>query len=295
MEENNNQLEKSIKGYKVVLAIMAVVLVALAFQYFRQVNMLKDSEQMLTVQRDTLTTRLGTLLEDYDNIKITNDTINEHLTVERERVDSLLTKLKKERNLNYSKIQKYEKELGTLRVVMQGYIRQVDSLNTLNRSLIAENQEVRKEASSQRQRAESAEEKAQELSTKVRRGEMIKVRDIRLLAISNSDREVTRASRAARLRVDLVMTANEIAVAGPRTVYVRIIGPDGYVMTTSAQAVFQFEGEELAYSTLREVDYENQDLEVKVFYTGKGIIAGKYQIFVYTDGYLVGTTETILK
>lgn len=89
MEENNNQLEKSIKGYKVVLAIMAVVLVALAFQYFRQVNMLKDSEQMLTVQRDTLTTRLGTLLEDYDNIKITNDTINEHLTVERERVDSL--------------------------------------------------------------------------------------------------------------------------------------------------------------------------------------------------------------
>ena len=58
---------------------------------------------------------------------------------------------------------------------------------------------------------------------------------------------------------------------------------------------FEFEGEKITYSATRNVDYQNQDLPVSVFYNGSGIVSGKYQVSMYIDGILVGTAETILK
>ena len=48
-------------------------------------------------------------------------------------------RLKKERSWSLAKIKQYEKEVGTLRTIMRGYIKQIDSLNTLNKQLIEEN------------------------------------------------------------------------------------------------------------------------------------------------------------
>lgn len=59
---------------------------------------------------------------------------------------------------------------------MRGYLRQIDSLNTLNKNLIKENVSYRKEISSANLRAEVAEEKASELDTKVRQGAVIRAR-----------------------------------------------------------------------------------------------------------------------
>ena len=144
-------------------------------------------------------------------------------------------------------------------------------------------------------RAETAEEKSQELSTKVRQGAVIRARDIRLLALSKSDREVSRASRAERLRVDLVLVGNELAEPGERTVYVQIIGPDGYVLANASNALFDFEGDKITFSAARQVDYQNNDLSVSLFYNGSGITSGKYRVKIYTDGNLIGSNEIILR
>ena len=90
---------------------------------------------------------------------------------------------------------------------MEGYIRQIDSLDRINKKLVNENTTIRKMITTYKLRAETAEEKSQELSTKVRQGAVIRARDIRLLALSKSDREVSRASRAERLRVCLLYTS----------------------------------------------------------------------------------------
>lgn len=290
MEEN--QTEKTLKGYKIIIVILAVVLVALAAFYFQQVGAIKSD---FNEQRDTLVNRLSGMMTDFNTLQIENDTITEHLTIERQRADSLMDRMQQERSWNYAKIRKYEKELGTMRVIMRGYVRVIDSLNTMNQGLISENVKYRKEASTLRLRAETAEEQAQELNTKVRKGAVILARNISLLALNNSDKEVTRASRAARLRTDFILTANELATPGDRTVYVRITGPDGYLLANSANSVFESEGERLTYSASRTIDYQNKDLNVNVFYNGNNIVKGKYSVQVYMDNQLIGSNEIILK
>ena len=259
--------EKSIRGYRIVIIILSVILVALSVLYFSIHRQQMVDNQLLQADRDSIQNDLG----------------------------RLMTRLKKERSWNLAKIKQYEKEVGTLRTVMKSYIRQIDSLNTLNKKLINENVTYRKEISSAKLRAEMAEEKAAELDNKVRVGAVIRARDIRLSALNANSKPVSRIKNAARLRVDFVLTANELATPGAKTVYVRITSPDGYVLTTEAMPTFDFEGERLSYSAMREVDYQNQDLEVGIYYNSTGFAAGAYTVQLFCDGRLIGTSQIAMR
>ena len=284
--------QKSIKGLKIMIIILAVILGALSVLYFTQTKQMKAEYEEA---RDTLTARLTTMLANYDTLRTENDTLAQHLTDERFKADSLLETLKNERNLTRRKIKDYEKRLSYMRTVMEGYIHQIDSLNTLNQKLVNENISYRKEITSARLRADMAEEKAQELSTKVQKGAVIRARNIALVALNQSDKVVTRVARAARLRVDFVLVGNELSHPGERNVYARIIGPDGYVLANRSNATFNFEGDMITYSATRQVDYQNEDLSVSLFYNDSGITAGKYQVMIYIDGHMIGSTEIILR
>ncbi len=286
---------KSIRGYRIVIIILSVILVALSVLYFSIHRQQMLDNELLQADRDSIQNDLGRLMTDYDNLQVSNDSISAGLTVERERADSLMTRLKKERSWSLAKIKQYEKEVGTLRTIMKGYIRQIDSLSTLNKKLINENVSFRKEISSANLRAEMAEEKAAELDNKVKVGSVLRARDIRLAALNERSKPVSRIKNAARLRVDFVLAANELAVPGDKAIYLRIISPDGYVLTTESMPTFEFEGERLTYSAMREVDYQNQDLEVGIYFNSTGFAAGTYQMELYAEGRLIGQAQVVMK
>lgn len=288
--------QNSIRGYRIVIIILSVILVALSALYYGIHRQQMRDNELLQADRDSIQSDLGRLMTDYDNLQISNDSISANLTIERERADSLMTRLKKERSWNLAKIKQYEKEVGTLRSIMKSYVRQIDSLNTLNKKLIKVNVSYRKEISSANLRAEMAEEKAAELDNKVRIGAVLRARDISLTALNVNSREVTRVKNASRLRVDFVLSANELAEPGNKAIYVRITSPDGYVLTTEEMPTFEFEGERLSYSAMREVEYDNtKDLDVGIFYTSKGFTAGTYRIQLYCEGRLIGQAEIAMR
>ena len=277
---------KSIRGYQTIIVILAVILAALSILYFNIHRQQQEEYDLLLVDRDSIKSNLSHLMEDFDNLQISNDSISQSLGLERSRADSLMERLTKERSWSYAKIKKYEKEIGTMRTIMRGYLRQIDSLNTLNKNLIKENVSYRKEISSAKLRADMAEEKAAELDNKVKVGSVLRARDIRLSALNDRSKPVSRVKNAARLRVDFVLAANELATPGNK---------DGYVLTTEAMPTFEFEGERLSYSAMREVDYQNQDLEVGIYYNSTGFAAGTYQIQLYCEGRLIGQTQVVMK
>ena len=164
---------KSIRGYRIVIIILSVILVAISVLYFSIHRQQMLDNELLQADRDSIQNDLGRLMTDYDGLRISNDSISAGLNFERERADSLMTRLKKERSWNLAKIKQYEKEVGTLRTIMKGYVKQIDSLNTLNKKLIKENVGFRKEISSANLRADMAEEKAAELDNKVKVGSVL--------------------------------------------------------------------------------------------------------------------------
>lgn len=282
---------KAVRGYRIVIIILAVILVALSLLYFN-IHRQQQAEYVLLEQdREKIQGDLDSLIVSFDDLKIKNDSIAANL----EEANQLMDQLKNERRLNYAKIRAYEKEVGTLRTVMQGYIRQIDSLNNLNKKLVKENISYKKEISTAQLRAEMAEERAEELNNKVRVGSVIRARNITMTALNAKSKEITRVKNAARLSVNFVLAGNELAEPGAKTVYVCITSPDGYVLSTPDAASFLFEGEPKIYSAQREVDYQNDDLPVKIFYNGSGFTAGTYRVELYTEGRLIGQADVAMR
>lgn len=294
-QNNSDNTQKSIFGYRVVIAILAVVLAALSILYFNIHRQQEADYELLSVARDSIESNLSTLIVDFDDLQITNDSISMTIIEERQRADSIINQLKRERSFNYTKLKQYEKEVGTLRTIMKGYLHQIDSLNNLNKKLITENVSYRKKISDQELRAEKAEERAEELNNIVAMGSVLRARDLSMATLNERGNEVTRIKRADRLRVDFVISSNEFASPGNIEIYLRIISPDGFPLSTEALPTFQYEGQTLTYSASRTVDYQNQDLPVSIFYNGAGYIEGNYKIELYASGYLLAKSEVTMR
>lgn len=283
---------KTVRGYQIVIIVLAVILAAMSFIFLRQLaNQKAESEAYANTLKDQITSISG----DLDDLQTTNDTLNFQIAEQRQKADSILTQLNSERRMSANKIREYENTLRIMRETAKGYIKQIDSLNRVNTRLIGENREMREQVTSERLRAEMAEENVSELSTKVQQGSVVRARDINLVPLSANDRELNRAGRATQLRVDFVLSANELAKPGERPVYVRVVSPQGYLLANTPGATFAYEGEQRAYTASREVDYQNQDLPAGLYYKGSGIEAGKYAVEIYMDGRLLGSREVNLR
>ena len=282
---------KAVRGYRIVIIILAVILVALSVVYFNMHRQQAAEYALLEEDRTKIQGDLDSLIVSFDDLKIQNDSIAASL----EEANQIMEQLKNERRLNYAKIRAYEKEVGTLRTVMQGYIRQIDSLNNINQKLTMENVSYNKQISTQKLRAEMAEERAEELTNKVRAGAVIRARSITLKPLNGKGKEITRVQKAERLYVDFALSANDLAEPGNRPVYVCVTSPEGYLIANSAAATFMFEGEPKVYSEVREVDYDCSDLGVGIYVSGNGFTAGTYTVEIYVDGHLAGTNQIVMK
>ncbi len=287
--------ENTIRGYRIVISILVVVLTALSVLYFNIHRQQMNDYDLLAVDRDSIQSNLTTLIGEFDELEFSNDSLQVSMEIERHKADSIIHQLKRERSFNYAKLKQYEKEVGTLRTIMRGYLKQIDSLNSLNKKLISENVSYRKQISTVELRAEVAEEQAQELQNKVRQGSVLKATGIALETLNDRGRDVSRVRNADRLRVDFLLAANDLTQPGNKMIYVRVISPDGYVLTTDAIPTFEYEGEKITYSASREVEYQNQDLNVSIFYSGAGFTAGTYKIELYAEGYMIGVAQVVLK
>jgi len=295
-ENTNKGKSKAVAFLSILIVVLAVVLLALGWMYHQKS---KDSEEMqiqLTAEKDSITRNLKGLMADYSSLETTNDTLNEKLQAEQTRVKKLYSQIQSERNISYSKIKEYQRELGTLRTIMKDLLHDVDSLNAMNQQLIAENVKVKEEATTAKKTVKELEQKTDELSSQVEKGSVIKVRGVVAMAVSRKGNEVSRARRVEKIRVCFTLSENAIAKPGIRDTYIRILGPDQFVLAKAETDLFDFQGEKIVFSAKREVDYQNQDLDLCIFYDNKGeLVAGKYQATVYVDGNLVGAGEFTLK
>jgi hypothetical protein len=58
---------------------------------------------------------------------------------------------------------------------------------------------------------------------------------------------------------------------------------------------FSYQGMNIGYSAVREVDYQNEDVAVSIYYRGSGFTEGQYSIEIYADGNLIGTGSVSMR
>ena len=292
-EREKKNRNGGLKTATIILAVAALALGgALAWVYSQKsglVNELEDEKAELTQQLLNLQSDFETLNSDYESI-------NSQLDTSREQVALLIDKLSKTEATNRAKIRQYEKELGTLRSIMRGYIVQIDSLNTLNKQLTADAAAARKEAAESRQANENLTRQVENLSGQVAAGSVIKGRGLSLAAYNASERETDRSSRVTYFLATVTLAANDIAERGPVRIYVRVKDPNGIILLNNNSTDFTFKGETMSASASREVDYEGDDLAVGVYVKDmSNLVKGIYTVDAYTEKASLGHAELMLR
>jgi len=268
--------------------ILAAALIFLVVMYFDQKNNMVEIETVLTQEKDSLANELRLMVHGYDTLKTDNDTLMANLQRERERIVQLLS-------INASNVQllkKYRAEIGTMRDIMKGYIVQIDSLNTLNQQLMAENIGFKQQITEVQNTNVELTKAKEELTSKVTVASVIQAKDINAVTLNKKRKETTRIANIDKLRICFTLRENPLATAGEKEVFMRIIRPDSLVITTSPDNLFDFNGDKLVYSASRLVDYMNQDIEMCIFLDNTGdFIEGTYSVELYLENNIIGRTS----
>jgi len=271
--------------------ILAGALIFLVLMYFDQKHKMLEMEIVLTQEKDSLANELRLMVIGYDTLKTNNDSLNAGLEKERNRIVQLLS-------VNASNIQlikKYKTEITTMREIMKSYIVQIDSLNTRNKVLSAENSEIRRQISTVRNTNTELSKVKEVLSSKVEIASVIQAKDIVAVALNKKRKETSRINLLDKLRICFTLRENPLAGAGPKVVYMRVIRPDSLVITSSADNLFDYRDSKLIHSASREVDYMNQDVEMCIFLDNNGdFIIGNYSVELYLENNIIGRTNFML-
>ena len=277
--ERKEQERKANGGAKTVMyamiAVAALLAGALAYVLIQKNTLVGQ----LNIEKQELTDQIVALQGDYEALSSDYDSINLQLDSSREEVAQLVERIKKTEATNRVKMRQYEKELGTLRSIMRGYIVQIDSLNQRNHKLTADAAAARKDAAEHRRLNEKLTAQVEDLSGKVATGSVIKARGMRLEAYNNAGKMVDRSKNVTRLMVTLSLVENALAEAGPVRVYVRVKDPAGNLLDAS-----------------REVDYQGQEVELSIYVNNiPAFDKGIYTAEAYTSQAKLGSAELMLR
>ena len=294
--EREERERKEKKGPRTVMTALAAVAVVLAcvlaymlYQRNTLVNQLEGEKAELAQQMVALQEDFSALNSDYENI-------NHQLDTSREQVAMLIEKLNKTQATNRAKIRQYEKELGTLRSIMKGYIVQIDSLNTLNKKLTADAAAARREAAESRRANEELSAQVENLSTQVSAGKVLRARAISLAGYYGNDKQGDRHSRVRYMIAGLSLVENSLADRGPVRVYVRVKDPEGVLLMNNESVEFIVNGQALQATASREVDYEGSEVDMSIYINDTGeFIKDSYTLEVYTEQSLLGRAECMLR
>jgi len=292
-ERERKERNSGLKSTTIILAVVALALAgALAYIWSQKSGLVHELEG----EKAELTEQLLHLQSDFDNLSSDYENINSQLDTSREQVALLIEKLSKTEATNRAKIRQYEKELGTLRSIMRGYIVQIDSLNTLNKKLTADAAAARQEAAESRRANENLTRQVENLSGQVAAGAVIKARGLHVSAYNGSDKVTDRSSRVTYLVATLSLVENEIAERGPVRVYVRVTDPRGNVLQNGSSSTVTVGGTPIATTASREVDYEGQEVEMSIYVKDVGeFVKGIYTVEAYTTSGPMGRAEVMLR
>jgi DNA repair ATPase RecN len=251
-----------------------------------------------------LKTNLTKMLSNYDELIKMDKSKADSLNIEKSKIQGLLNQintLKNQGNLTYSKLLKMERENETLREIMKGYIKEIDQLNQLNKQIQTDLDETSEKLTTTETERDEYKKVAEETSEKVKQGAKLQAYSFTSsgmeLKRNNTTKETTKAKETIQIKCLFTVGSNSLASAGKKTVYMQVITPEGKTLQSRSSNIVNVDGTSIPFSEKRDIDYENNNIDVGIYYDMRGEKAtkGTYKVRLYCEGNLIGTDSFTLK
>jgi hypothetical protein len=176
---------------------------------------------------------------------------------------------------------------------MKHFVVQIDSLNTLTKTITAEKNKVTEDLNAEKNMSAQLAKDKEALQKTVNVGSILKAENpttkgIKYKSSGTKEVETTKASRVDAIKVSFVIGENKIAKKGVKPVYVRLVSPDGKEICKSQDEfnMVTFNNSKGYYASKKDVDYKNEEVALEILCPSpNGFIPGKYLADIICDNF----------
>ncbi|MDR2139926.1 MAG: hypothetical protein LBP50_10310 [Tannerella sp.] len=289
----DTQEKKMTRKALVIMAVIAgVALVCGLVYYVRQKErQIADMSELFTLEKESLLDEYAELSLQYEGeqFSIGNDSLATLLTAEKMKVQRLMEELRTVKTTNARRISELKKELETLRKIMTHYVNQIDSLNSENQQLKKENRQVVQRYNQARSTAAQLTREKEKLTERVSLASRLEATAIQVRPVNARGRDAKKISKIAQLVLSFHVAKNITAPVGEKAFYVRLMRPDDDLLKKPDSRTFAFEGRDITYSMMKNIEYEGEEVAVTMYWDVEEYLSpGTYRADIFADGNLIG-------
>jgi predicted nucleic acid-binding Zn-ribbon protein len=268
----------------------------------------EQQSQQITVQNDSLTAERNSVKTEYDAALARLDELvskNTALNSEINDKDGQISKMKSELKSIMNKRNATKAELARAKVLIeelnskvQTYEQRIAELEGQNKALTETNTVLAKER-------DSTVTENVGLKGKVKLGAVLHASNIRMVPIDlrhhgKKEKETEKAKRVDLLRITFDIDENRVAESGNKDLFLRILGPDGKLLSNAAYGsgiTTSADGASVNYTLQKQVALQqNQPVKNIVidWHQDNHYQKGNYNIEIYNEGFKVGSGNVTL-
>lgn len=299
--------EKDQDSKKVIVIIVITILLGvnalLLWQFFDKKTHLEQVSRELDTtmaEKESLSAELQRVKTEYEKLNQENASLQNQLSAKDEEIRLKIAQIQKLINTgDAAQLKKAKEELNSLRVLNQNFIAQIDSLNASNKLLSEQNFSLNQNLSSANTKVSSLTQENSVLSNKVAIASVLKTTNLKALGVryknSGKETETNRSKSTDRIKTCFTIMENLVVEKGPKDIFVRVLSPDGAVMSTTSET-FIYNGQATLYTTKESIMYENRNTDLCVYWEkGNTYNPGKYTIELYCESNQIGVISLDLK
>jgi regulator of replication initiation timing len=288
----------------IIIALLSVVIVVQAIKIYL------DSKEKQTINTD-LTSTKQELATTEQRLREISTELDQRIT-EITKLGGNVTDLEKakadiEAELNRSR-RATGQEIKALKDKVEGYEtllknkdEEIEKLKSVNKELLTENTTLKVEKNELGDSINRLSQSKDELATKVEIASQLKVENFRIVALNDRGKERNspfKARQVEQLKVEFNIAENNVAPVEGKKIMIRVIDENGQVLFDVARGsgTFLLNGKEEFYTASQEILFDNTKQKLSFLYEkGSEYAEGTYNLEVYTDDYMMGSGQFVVK
>ncbi len=288
----------------IIIGILSVIVIV------QSVKIYLDYQEKVEVKQELASTEedLASTMQRLNDVKLELDQkiaeiakLGGDITELEKAKAEVMAELKRSNSRNSKAIKELKDRLSGYEELLKIKDDEIDKLKSVNKELFSENKTLKTKQNVLNDSLNKVTKNKEELATKVAIASQLKAENISLVSVTSKGREREspfRKKQLEKIKVEFTIADNKVAPIEGKKIMIRVIDENGQAIfdTAKGSGTFMVNNKEEFYTAAQEILFDNTGQKLIFTYDkGSEYTAGTYQVEIYTDGYLMGTTQFEVK
>ncbi len=278
----------------ILLSLLGLMLIVAGVSIYYNVK--QDSENEFVQQElDNTFKKLTSVRDELDQ------KILEELKKVRGEMESEMLQLRESSDIAWARYNKIKNKVEGYEELLLLKDKEIAKLQNINDALLTENTDLKNEKNNLEDSIGLLARNTSKLAEKVKVASRLEAENIVVSALNKKGKERDgefRARQIEQLKVEFKIAKNDVAPVEGKDILIRILEPEGNVMFDVAKGsgTFLLNGKEQFYTSKQEILFDNTNQLLTFFYEkGSEFNPGQHTVEIYTDGYIMGSQDFVVK